>query len=433
MNVLSIAGSDPSSGAGIQGDIKTFEALGVYGLSTVTALTSQTTSKFYKTEPVSPEIVKSQIRSVFADFKIGAVKIGMVYDRKTIKVIYDELKRLKIPIVLDPIFQSTTGGTLLRQDAFSFFAKYLVPLAYIITPNIPEAEKITGIKIKNWPDAKKAALKIGSMGAKNTVIKGGHMEEGVVTDLLLENKKFFIFSQKRIARQSHGGGCIFSAALCASLAKGKTLQESVRLAQEMSSKSIRDASRVGSGLAVARQKSTDRLEQELAQAIGKFAEMNYIYRYIPEVQTNFVYSRPSPRDVFDILGLEGRIIKTGTSVVPAGSLKYGGSKHVGNAVLEVAKKFPAIRSGINIRYDKSTIKRAVAKRFRVTHYNRALEPQQTKGKEGSTVLWGVRNAVSKMRSPPDMIYHTGDLGKEPMILVFGRTPKDVLTKLANIV
>src|SRR5579863_4585439 len=113
MNVLSIAGSDPSSGAGIQGDIKTFTVLGVNGLGAITALTSQNSSKFFKSEPASSEIIKNQIRAVLSDFKIDAIKIGMVYDKKTIKTIYSELKNLKMPIVLDPVFESTTGGILL--------------------------------------------------------------------------------------------------------------------------------------------------------------------------------------------------------------------------------------------------------------------------------------------------------------------------------
>lgn len=431
--MLTIAGSDPSSGAGIQGDIKTFESLGVYGLSAVTALTSQTNRKFYKAHPVPPEMIRSQIRSVLADFEIRAVKIGMVYDKKTIAAVYREVKDLRVPIVLDPVLESTTGGVLLKKDAFSYFVKYLIPLAHVITPNIPEAEKISGIRIRTWPDAKKAALKIDSMGARNVVIKGGHGKVGDVTDLLLCNKKFYEFSQNRVARQSHGGGCIFSAALCANIAIGKSLPESARLAQEKSFQSIRRAERVGTGLAVARQKGADGIAGQLAQAIAKFAEIKEIYKNIPEVQTNFVYSKPRPRDISDVLGLEGRIIRAGESVIPIGLLRYGGSHHVGNAVLEVSKKFPAVRSGINIRYDRRTIRRATESGLCVSCYDRAVEPQGTKRKEGGTILWGIRHAISKMRLPPDLIYHTGDLGKEPMILVFGRTPSDVLTKVAKIV
>ncbi len=432
LNVLTIAGSDPSSGAGIQGDIKTFTSLGVYGFAVVTALTSQNSSKFFKSEPASPDIIKSQIRSVISDFKIDAIKIGMVYDKKTIKTIYNELKNVKVPTVLDPVFRSTTGGVLLHPDAISDFIKFLIPISHIITPNIPEAEKIAGMKIKSMNDAKKAALKINSLGAKNVVIKGGHMRGKKVVDLLLENKRFHLFSQKRLPRESHGGGCIFSAALCSSLAKGESLPESVRHAQEISLESIRGAARVGRGFSIVRQKSVDMIEKKLSDAMQKFIEIDGIYNYIPEVQTNFVYSKPNPKVISDILGLEGRLIKVGSSVQPVGTLKYGGSRHVGNAVLEVAKKFPSVRSGLNIKYDTKTIKKAIAKRFCVTYYDRTSEPVISKHKEGKTISWGIKSALSKMKVPPDVIYHTGDLGKEPMILIFGKSPKDVLTKLGKI-
>ncbi|MDE1726405.1 MAG: bifunctional hydroxymethylpyrimidine kinase/phosphomethylpyrimidine kinase [Thaumarchaeota archaeon] len=432
MNVLSIAGSDPSSGAGIQGDIKTFTSLGAYGLTVITALTSQNSSKFFKSEPVSSEIIKSQIRSILSDFTIDAIKIGMVYDKKTIRVIHSEMKDLEIPIVLDPIFESTTGGTLLLDDAFSDFKKLLIPLAYVITPNVPEAEKMTNMKIKSLNDAKKATLKINSMGAKNVIIKGGHMQGDKVTDLLLEKKKFHTFSQKKLSRGSHGGGCTFSAALCVYLAKGKTLSESSRLAQKISFESIKNATKVGKGLVIVRQKNTDSIEDELSMAINQFVAIKEVHRYIPEVQTNFVFSKPNPESIFDILGLEGRIVKTGRQVIVTGILKYGGSRHVANAILEMARKFPTIRSAINIKYEDKTIKKAIAKRFRVSHYDRALESHGTKNMEGKTISWGIKNAIAKFGNPPDIIYHTGDIGKEPMILIFGKTPKNVLTKLVKM-
>lgn len=433
MNVLSIAGSDPSSGAGIQGDIKTFTSLGAYGVGAITALTSQNSSKFFKSEPASSEIIKSQIRSVLSDFKIDAIKIGMVYDKKTIKTIHSELKNLKVPIVLDPIFESTTGGTLLLANAFSDFKKLLIPLSYVITPNVPEAEKITGMKIKSWGDAKKVAQKINSMGAKNVIIKGGHMQDDKVTDLLLENKKFYMFSQKRLTRENHGGGCIFSAALCVNIAKGKGLLESASLAQKISFESIKNSARVGKGLSIARQKNADIIEYDLSIAINQFVNIKGIYNHIPEVQTNFVFSKPCPESIFHILGLEGRIVKTGELVAVVGTLKYGGSKHVANAVLEITRKFPSIRSAVNIRYDNRTIKKAIAARLCVAYYDRVLESHDTKVTEGKTISWGIKSAIEKLENPPDIIYHRGDVGKEPMILLFGKTPKDVLTKLVKIV
>lgn len=432
LNVLTIAGSDPSSGAGIQGDIKTFEALGVYGLSAVTAVTSQSNLRFYRSEPVPPEMVRSQIRSIISDFKIDAVKIGMVYDRKTIMVIHDELKGVAAPVVLDPIFESSTGGVLLQGNALRSFIRMLIPLADVITPNIPEAEKITGTRIGSLSSAKKAAMAIRELGAKNVVIKGGHMPGRAVTDLLLEHDRFFAFSQKRFPRESHGGGCIFSATLCANMAKGMSVKDSVQSAQRASLESIRRATRIGPGLAVARKNGTDKIEEELLRAIRQFAAMGNAYKHIPEVQTNFVYSKPGPRDIFDIMGLEGRIIRTGDSATPVGALKYGGSRHVGSAVLEITKKFPSTRSCINMRYDRRTVEKAAARGLRVASYDRSLEPARSKEMDGRTISWGVRSAISSLRSPPDMIYHTGDIGKEPMILLFGRDPKNVMAKFAKI-
>jgi len=385
MNILSIAGSDPSSGAGIQGDLKTFTALGSYGLTVITALTSQNTSKFLDVNPVPPPIVKSQLESVLLDFKVDAIKIGMVYDNQIIKVIHSQLKDIKTPIILDPIFESTTGGRLIRKDALLDFKKLLIPLAYVITPNIPEAEKIANLRIRSLSDLKAAALKISQINAKNVVIKGGHMQDHKVTDILLENGRFHIFSQKRIRRETHGGGCVFSAALCVALARRKTLVEAVRFAQQISFESIKNSTKMGKGLGLVTQKTTDVVESELSHAINKFVNINDVYQHIPECQTNFVYSKPRPHSIIDILGLEGRIVKTGKSVAVAGGLKYGGSKHVATSVLEIKRKFPAVRSALNIRYDKGIIEKAIAKRLSVLYYDRRYESHRNKQEEGTTI------------------------------------------------
>jgi len=432
LNVLTIAGSDPSGGAGIQGDLKTFASFGVYGLTAITALTSQSSSKFVRTDAVAAGMIRSQIRAVISDFKIEAIKIGMLYARGAIKTVHRELKGSKIPIVLDPVFRSSTGGILLRDDAFELFTKLIVPIAFVITPNIPEAERISKVRIRSIGDAKKAALKIQSMGARNVVIKGGHMDGPTVTDLLLEGGQFSAFSQKRLERESHGGGCLFSAALCAGLAKGTSLVEAARLAQRASAGSIRRAGKFGRGFAIAVQGNPDPVEKSLLSAIRRFCAIEGVYKHIPEVQTNFVYSRPFPSKPSDVLGLEGRIVRAGTSVQPVGEVKYGGSRHVANAVLAVAKRFPSIRSAINIRFDEETISRAAAKKFRISTYERRMEPRASAGTEGRTVTWGVGTAVSKMKNPPDVIYHRGAQGKEPMILLFGRNPSDVISKLVRI-
>lgn len=434
MHVLSIAGSDPSSGAGIQGDMKTFNAFGAYGLSVVTAVTSQNTSRFFDVEPVSPSLVKSQIRSILEDFHIDAIKIGMVYDKQTIRVIHSELEKIKIPIILDPIFKSTTGGILQMESAFLDFKKLLVPLSYVITPNMIEAEKISGIKIKSLKDMKNAARKIQKIGAKNVVIKGGHFLKGdKVTDVLLDGKKFRIFSHARMKFESHGGGCTFSSALCANIARGKKLSDAIDSARLFTVGSMRNVTKIGKGLAVIKPTEGDKIENQLSHAISEFCSIESIYEYIPECQTNFVYSISNPIVLKDVMGLEGRIVRTGKFATVAGYLKYGGSKHVASAVLEMTRKFPSVRSGLNVKYDDKTIKKAISKGLKVSSYDRKKEPQEIREKEGSTTSWGIKAAITSLKTPPDIIFHKGDFGKEAMILIFGKNPAEVLRKILKII
>ena len=433
MHVLSIAGSDPSSGAGIQGDLKTYSALGVYGLTVVTAITSQNTLKFSDVEEISARIIKDQLESVLSDFKIDAIKIGMVYSSSVIQAIYSKLKGKKIPMVLDPVFKSTTGGVLLQTDALPDFKRMLVPLAFVITPNIMEAERLTGMRIRTRNDVRRAVVQIQQMGTKNVVIKGGHLNGKNVTDFVLEGTRFYSFSGKRTLRTNHGGGCSFSASLAVSLAKGRTLSDSVKFAKEFTMKSIKNSQKVGKGIFIVKVDNVDKIEKDLANAITDFSNIKNVYKLIPECQTNFVFSKPSPRSLGDVLGVSGRIVKTGETVTVAGSLKYGGSKHVASAVLEMNRKFPNIRSALNVKYDARRIRKGIAKRFSVLSYDRIVEPLKTKTKEGYTISWGIRNAIKNAKRPPDLIFHKGDVGKEPMILLFGKEPKDILTKLAKLV
>jgi len=361
------------------------------------------------------------------------IKIGMVYSSGIIKTVFSMLKKTKIPIVLDPVFESTTGGTLLQKEAFSDFKKFLVPLSYIITPNVPEAEKLSGVKIKNEQDVRKAANKIRSLGAKNIVIKGGHLHGDIARDFVLEDSKFYSFSAKKIPITIHGSGCTFSASLAVALAKGKNLKNAVRFAKEFTTESIRNSQKIGKGIPIVNIDTKDKIERELSDAISSLTKIKNIYKIIPEVQTNFVFSKPKPRSINDILGVSGRIVKASKSVIPAGNLEYGGSRHVGSALLEIASKFPATRSAINIRFDKKFIKKAKTKKYLVKNYQRSDEPLKTKSKEGSTIPWGIKGAIKDTKKVPDLVYHTGDIGKEPMIILFGKNPKDVLDKLAKII
>ncbi len=430
MNLLSIGGSDPSAGAGIQSDIKTFSSFNVHGLTVVTAITSQNTSYFGMTEPVSQEILKGQIDSVMLDFKIDGIKIGMVYNSQIIKILYTKLRKLKIPIVVDPVIKSTTGGMLIEKSAITDFQKYIIPLATVITPNKYEAEILSKTKITSKKSTQIVAKKIQMMGAKNIVITGVDTKDKKISDFVREKGKEYYISGKKINSINHGSGCNYSAAIIFALAKNKTVEESLRFAQQFTQKSIKNAKKIGKGIAIT--EIQDSTYRELSEAIEKFIQIKNIYKNIPECQTNYVYSKQKPKSIKDILGISGRIVKSGNTATVAGELSYGGSKHVATALLIMNKKYPRICSAINIKYQDTTISKIKKSKLIVSSYDRREEPKNVKIM-GSTIEWGIKKAVKNTTKIPDVIYHKGDFGKEPMIIVFGETPDNVLKKIIKII
>jgi len=432
MNILSIGGSDPSSGAGIQSDIKAISSLNGYCFTVVTAITSQNTSKFSQVDPVSSSSIKNQIDSILSDFSIDAIKVGMVYNSSIIKAISSKIKSLRVPIVVDPVIKSTTGGTLLKNDAISDFKKFLIPIAYAITPNVFEAEKLSGIKIKEKKDLAMAAKQIRKLGVKNVIITGYEFDKTKILDFVLENSNEYMVSSKKIKNVNHGSGCNYSAALVNSIALGKNLRESAKFAKLFTINSINNSTKVGKGVTITQSNKIDGIENELSKNIIKFTKLRNIYLAIPECQTNFVYTKPKPKSLESILGVSGRIVKSGKSVLIAGNLEYGGSKHVASAVLKINKKFPEIRSAINIKFDEKIIKKFKKKNFVISQYDRKKEPSKIKKISGSSVFWGINQAIKNLKVSPDVIFHEGDFGKEPMILVFGKNPSDVIKKISNI-
>ena len=291
MNLLSIGGSDPSSGAGIQSDIKTFSSFNVYCLTIITAITSQNTSSFRMIEPVSQKILKNQLESVISDFKIDGIKIAMVYNSQIIKVLYQQLKKLKVPIVIDPVLKSTTGGSLIKSSAIKDFQKFMIPLATVITPNKFEAEILSKTKINAKNTPKKAAKIIQKMGAKNIVITGIETKNNQISDFVLEKNNNYFISGEKISKINHGSGCNYSAAIIFALAKNKNIRESVRFAKQFTYNSIKNSKNLGKGIAITHIQKHDKINSELSDAIGQFAEIKNICKNIPECQTNFVYSK----------------------------------------------------------------------------------------------------------------------------------------------
>lgn len=248
-HVLTIAGSDTCGGAGIQADLKTFSAQGTYGMSVITAVTVQNTQGVFGCQDIAPEIIRGQMDAIFTDIAVSAVKIGMVSQIATINAIADTLEEYRPQhIVLDPVMISKSGFDLMQPEAKDVLIRRLLPLAYLITPNLPEAEVICGREIKNLEDMEQAAREIYAMGAKNVLIKGGHLE-GEATDLLFDGTHFVTLHAARIpTKHTHGTGCTLSACIAANLAKGKSVEEAVRIAKDYITTAIAHGLAIGKGV-----------------------------------------------------------------------------------------------------------------------------------------------------------------------------------------
>lgn len=247
-HVLSIAGTDPSGGAGAAADCKTFCAHGCFALNVITAVVSQNTQGVRGYMDVTPDLIASQIDAVFEDIDVDAVKIGMVSVPETIRVIADKLKQYQPPyIVIDPVMVATSGHRLLVPEAEQTLKEVLLPMADVLTPNLPEAEVLTGKAIESLHDMEEAAKAIAAMGAKAVLVKGGHRISDA-TDILFDGHDFHYYKGKRLESTStHGTGCSLSSAIASNLANGLSLPDAVGAAKEYVFEGIAHAEPIGKG------------------------------------------------------------------------------------------------------------------------------------------------------------------------------------------
>lgn len=245
---LSIAGSDCSGGAGIQADLKTFSAHGVFGMSVIVSVVAENTSRVIDIQDVTPDMIGKQIDAVFEDIEVDAVKVGMLSQPDCMEAVAIKLKQY-VPkyVVIDPVMYAKNGCPLMRPEAIDTLVKTIIPLAGVLTPNIPEAEKISGMKIESIEDMKKAATIIHQMGCENVLVKGGHAA-GNALDILFDGNTFHQFDAERInTKNTHGTGCTYSSAIAANLALGFGLMDAVDKAKEYVTLAIKHSLPIGKG------------------------------------------------------------------------------------------------------------------------------------------------------------------------------------------
>ena len=246
---LTVAGSDSGGGAGIQADLKTFAAHGVYGVSAITAITAQNTQVVSAVQVLKPAIVLTQIGAIITDFQVAAIKTGMLANATMVEAVARAIRSAELaPLVVDPVMVAKSGDRLLDELAVAALAGELLPLAALVTPNMPEAEVLTGMSVHTLDDQREAARRIIGLGARAVVVKGGHGTSDEIVDLFFDGHTFTEFHTARIPGTStHGTGCTFSAAITAQLALGRGIQESIPLAQAYVAKAIQNAPGLGHG------------------------------------------------------------------------------------------------------------------------------------------------------------------------------------------
>ena len=437
--VLTIAGSDSGGGAGIQADLKTITVLGGFGMSVITALTAQNTLGVQGVYEVPEDFVEKQFDSVATDIGIDAAKTGMLANSRIIRVVSKKLRQYGInKLVVDPVMVAKGGAPLIENKAKKSLIEELLPLSLIITPNIPEAEELAKIKVSSIDDMKKSAEIICGLGAKNVVVKGGHLA-GNPVDILYDGKNFHEFTSERIdTKNTHGTGCTFSAAIATKLADGKSVFEAVKTAKEYTTTAIRFSLDIGSGhgptnhLAHVLQES-ERYDciQKLKAALQRL-NAEKCGNIIPEVQSNLGYALPHANKAEDIAAIPGRIIRIGEETGTFGDIAFGASSHIASIILSAMKYNMDYRCAMNIRFSKDIINICMSLGFDVDNFDRSDEPDDTKFKEGYSLKWGTDSVLSKRNSIPDIIFDRGDLGKEPMIRVLGKNPAEVVDKVISI-
>lgn len=246
---LTIAGTDPTGGAGIQADLKTFQELQSYGMSVITSVVAQNTTGVQDIHHIPLDMLQKQLDAVFTDMPVHAIKTGMIANIEMMEIIQQTLQDKQIPLVMDPVMVATSGDALINEDARSYLQEHLLPLCALVTPNLPETEFLTGRKITNETEMMDAAKTIvHEYGAEAALIKGGHLDGEDAIDFLYNGKEIVSFSEKRIdTHNTHGTGCTYSAAITAYISQGKSLQEAVKKGKQFVTAAIRHSFDLGAG------------------------------------------------------------------------------------------------------------------------------------------------------------------------------------------
>jgi hydroxymethylpyrimidine/phosphomethylpyrimidine kinase len=381
-----------------------------------------------------PEFVSKQLDTIMRDFDVRWAKTGMLSNADIIKAVEAGIKRHKLNVVVDPVMTSATGAPLIQENAIEALIA-LLRCAEVVTPNIPEAEMLSGIKIRSKGDMRRAAKAIARLGPRAVLIKGGHLKGQEIVDVLYTEGKFTEFSGPRIASEpTHGTGCSLAAAITAELTKSADLKTAVSRAKEFVAEGIKNRLRVGRGLRVIGPASPpppgaeqSEIHKEVWAAAKLLSAEPLFVRLLPEVGSNIAMASPSAKKASEVVGLSGRIVRAGNRPCLTGFPTLGGSEHMANIVLTAMRYNPKIRAALNIRFSEEALRACRRLGLRVSEFSRGGEPRGAK-----TMVWGTRQAIEKAGGVPDVIFDRGAVGKEAMIRLLGKSAMEVAERALKI-
>lgn len=435
--VLTIAGSDSGGGAGIQADLKTFAALGLHGLSVLTALTAQNSLGVRGIMEVPGSFIESQLEAVMTDFNVSSVKTGMLSSSKVIEAVARKLKEFKVSrVVVDPVMVAKSGDSLLQREAVQALREKLLPLSLAVTPNLEEAQVLAGMKIRGEKELEKAARIIQASGVKMVIIKGGHLDnKNQAIDTLFDGREYYRFKGPRYeTKNTHGTGCTFSAALASYLAMDFSFQEAVEKSKEFITLAIKDSYGAGKGYGpvnpmagLYREKDSYRVIKNLEKGL-EILKTAPLAPLIPEVQSNLVMALPQARERSEVAAFPGRIIKVGEEIRTLEGPAFNCSRWMSRVVLTLLKNGYDWKGAFNIKAREDIIKACKKAGMTMESFNRDEEPLSF----NEEMEWGTDQVLKRKGYVPDVIYDGGCCGREAMARILGKSAVEVSQKAAAV-
>lgn len=431
---LSIAGIDTGNGAGAETDIKVYEMLGVHGTLVVTAITAQNTKGIKDILILDKDKLETQLKTIFDDFNIKNVKIGMIYNKEQYEVTkkYIEGKT----VVTDPVLFAKDGTQLIKD--VEDYKKILLPLTTVLTPNAIEASYFAAIELKNLDDIKKGAKLISQKyGIPFVIIKGGHINDKYSLDVLYNSQKdsYLIVGYERLReKNTHGTGSVFATALSAELTKGENIENAFKRARDILQLSIEYGLDIGNGIGpidpfvyVEKDAFKFKVIEEMSAFADFVEKTKNFYKLIPEVQSNLAHSIPFNyvRDLNDIATFKNRIIKNWDNKVKVGfPVVFGKPTHTARLLYSIINKGINANTLINIRFDENIIRLLDRYGLNIIEIDREKEPQ--KEVEGASMGWMINYIYENYKTIPNVIYDRGVKGKEAMIRIWTSKIDDMI-------